>query len=132
MLVGTQNDRPDRIPLEVESHTIGIARELDHFSLHDVGKSVNPDDAVSEADNGSLAPGLDAEIETLDTSLDEITDFRWIQLHNSFLALIPEFLGKAFDLPPHRCVNHSITRTDEYTADQVRIDLDLDFGGFAQ
>ncbi len=85
-LVFAQHNRADRIALEVERHPVHAALELDHLAVHHLGQAVNPHDTVGHADDGALVLGLGADVEPLDTALDDFTDFRWVQLlHLGFL-----------------------------------------------
>ena len=81
VLVVAQHHRADRIALEVQSKPEAVAGKLQHLPLHHVRKSVNPTDAVAHRDHGALGTDFDAGIELLDLALDELADFRGVELH---------------------------------------------------
>ena len=123
MLVSTQNNGAHRVPFQVKGHTIGIPRKLHHFPLHDIGQAMNPHDTIGQTHDRSLAARLYTEIEVFDPGFYEFTDFRWIQLHNSFLALIPETFRQSLDLAADGGINHSIPCPNVNPTNQVPIDF---------
>ena len=81
MLVGTQDDRANGIPLEVERETESVVREFEHLALHGVGQTVDARDAIGQRHDGALRAYFRAGIEVLNPALDQLTDFRRVQLH---------------------------------------------------
>src|SRR5690606_16152290 len=81
------------VALEVEGHTVHAAFELDHLTVHDVGQAVNADDAVRHADDRALILGLRSDIQLLDPLLDDVADFRWIQLLHAWIPQQVPALG---------------------------------------
>ena len=76
----------DGVAFEIERDAVNAAIELDHLAVHDLGQTVNADNAVEYADDGALVAGLHRGIEAFDPLLDDFTDFRGIQLlHVRFL-----------------------------------------------
>ncbi len=82
VLVVAEDNRADRILLEVERETEGILRELDHFALHDFGKTMDSGDAVGQRNDRAFRARLDAYLEILDLFLDQIADFCRGKLHD--------------------------------------------------
>ena len=82
VLVVAQDDRTDRVALEVERHAEDIAGELDHLALHDISQAMNAGNAVGQADDGSLGARLGDCLELLDAALYQIADFSGIELHS--------------------------------------------------
>ena len=86
VLVVAEDHDADGVALEVERHAVDAARELDHLAVARGGQAVDADDAVRDADDGALVPGLRRDVEALDPVLDEVADFGGVELlHSSFL-----------------------------------------------
>src|SRR5690606_9613500 len=75
------------ITLEVQGHAVNAAFELDHFAVHHISEAMNTNDTVRHADDRAFVLGLRSDIKLLDSLLDDVTDFRWIQLLH---AVIPQ------------------------------------------
>ncbi len=75
VFVVTQNHRTDRVALQVQRQPVGVAGKLQHFVGHDVGQTVNTDDAVGDADDRAFGMSLGRQIEFFDLALDQLTDF---------------------------------------------------------
>ena len=88
MGVFTENNRADGVTLQVHCQAIGIARELQHFALHHVGKTMNTDNAVGNGNHGALRTKIGRDPKVFDPLLQQITDFTRIELHYS----APEFM----------------------------------------
>src|SRR5690606_41877622 len=87
LLVVTEYHGANGITLEVEGHAVDAAFELDHLAVHHISQAVNADNTVGHADNRAFVLGLRSDIELFDALLDDVTDFRWIQLLH---AVIPQ------------------------------------------
>ena len=72
-----------RVPLEVERQSVDPAREFQHFTGHGAGQPIDTAYAVGDADHRSLVTSLGNDIEILDPLLDQVADFRWIELHHA-------------------------------------------------
>jgi len=83
VLVCAHDHRADRILLQVQRQTVGVAREFDHFAGHHVRQPVNAGDAVGEADHGAFRTGFGRQIEVLDLLFNQFTDFCRADLHGS-------------------------------------------------
>src|SRR5690606_9462611 len=83
----------DGVARKVEGHAVHAAFELDHLTVHDVGQAVNADDAVGHADNRALILGLCSDIQLLYPLLDDVADFRWIQLLHAWIPQQVPALG---------------------------------------
>ena len=75
MFVLTQHHSANRILLQVQRHAEGIIRELNHFTVHDIGQTVNAHDAVGEGDHRAFVARFANDFETLDALFDEIANF---------------------------------------------------------
>src|SRR5690606_5864304 len=121
--VVTQNYRTDGVLLQVQCHTVYAAGELDHFPVHCVGQAVNTYDAVRYADDGADIARLRANIEFLDALLDNFANFGRIQLlHAMSLKSGFQRLGQLCKLAADRTVDDQVTRTNQHTANQRRVD----------
>src|SRR5690606_33689440 len=81
VLVFTEHHGADGVTLEVERHTEGVTGEFQHFALHDVGQAVDTGDAVGDGDHRALVTRRGGELQVLDPALDQVTDFRGVELH---------------------------------------------------
>ena len=75
VFVVTQDYRTDRIALEVQRHTVGVTRKLDHLARHNVSQTVNARDTVHQADNRALGPGFGRTLEVFDAIFDQFANF---------------------------------------------------------
>ena len=69
-----EDDRADRLLLEVEGHAHHPARELEHLEGEGGVEAVDLGDAVADLDDGADAAGLDAGVERIDRRLDDAGD----------------------------------------------------------
>jgi hypothetical protein len=81
VLVFAENHRADGVALEVHGEAEGVAGEFQHFALHDVGQAVHAADAVGHGDDGAFGAGGGSQLQILDLALDQVADFRGIELH---------------------------------------------------
>jgi HD superfamily phosphodiesterase len=81
MEVVAEHDRAHGVALEVERERKGLVRQLDHLALHDLAEAVDTHDAVGNANDRALGTRLGARIEVLDALLDQLADFRRVDLH---------------------------------------------------
>ena len=69
-----EDDRADRLLLEVEGHAHHPAGELEQLGRERAGEPVDLGDAVADLDDGADAAGLDAGVERVDRGLDDAGD----------------------------------------------------------
>ena len=81
MLIGAQDDRADRIALQIERQAIGIARKFNHLALHHITQAMQPGDAIGKTHDRALGAGLGVELQPLDFLLNQITDFSRADRH---------------------------------------------------
>jgi hypothetical protein len=74
-LVVAEDDRADRVLLEVQREAEQVARELDHFAVADIGQAVDAADAVRDRDDGADVAGFGSRFELADALLDQLADF---------------------------------------------------------
>jgi hypothetical protein len=91
MFVLAQHHGADGIALQVQGHTHGVAGKFQHFTLHDVGQTVHADNAVGDGNHRPLGTELGARFQVLDFALDQLADFRRIQLHRNSKILESSF-----------------------------------------
>ena len=72
--VVAQDDRADRLLLEVEGHAHQPAGELEQLGRQRAGQPVDLGDAVTDLDHRPHAPGLGAGVERVDRGLDDAGD----------------------------------------------------------
>ena len=75
LLVVAQDDRADRLLLEVEGHAHDAAGELEQLRRERALQAVDLGDAVADLDDGADRARLDAGIELVDCRLDDRGDF---------------------------------------------------------
>ena len=85
-LVLAQHHGADRVLLEVQRQAEQAARELDHFTVANVGEAVNAHDAVGDTDHRTDVVGLGGRIELRNPGLDEIADLGSLDGHAAFLT----------------------------------------------
>ena len=69
-----EDDRADRLLLEVEGHAHDPARELEHLGRQGAVEPVDLGDAVTDLDDRADAARLDARVERIDGGLDDAGD----------------------------------------------------------
>ena len=69
-----QDDRADRLLLEVEGHAHQPAREFEQLRRERAGQPVDLGDAVADLDHGPDAARLDARVEVVDRGFDDAGD----------------------------------------------------------
>src|SRR3569623_3441664 len=123
VFVGAEHHRADRVALQVERHAVGDAREFAHYTVQYVGQAVDADDAVGAAHHGAFGARLGADLGAVDTLLDEIADFRRIQLHfiNPLSSLAGQGHFKLRQLSQYGTVYHQFARSNDRTAHHARI-----------
>ncbi len=122
--VRTQYHRTYGVLLQVQCHTVYAARELDHFAVHSVGQTVDPYDTVGNAYDGTFVTGLGADIELLDATLDDFTNFGRIELlHCSAAPSNSRFqcFGQFRDFAANRAIDYQVAGADDDAADQAGI-----------
>ena len=82
MFVLTQNHGADKVALQVHGEAVGVARELEHFALHHVCQTVDTNDTVGHGNYRTLGTDFSAFSQVLNLGLDQIADFRGVQLHD--------------------------------------------------
>ena len=75
MFVVTENHRTHGVTLQVQRHAVSVARELNHFTLHDIGQAVNTGDTIRHADNRTFSTGFGNNFEFLNSLFDQFADF---------------------------------------------------------
>jgi hypothetical protein len=101
VLVVAEHHGADRILLQVERETEGIADELEHFAVACVGKPVDAHDAVGDAHHRADIARLGVGLELLDARLDQVADFRCLDGHINLLLRAPLWprVTLTFNLP---------------------------------
>ena len=69
-----EDDRADRLLLEVEGDAHHPAGELEQLRREGVGEAIDLGDAVADLDDRPDAAGLDARVELVDRGLDDAGD----------------------------------------------------------
>ena len=69
-----EDDRADRLLLEVEGHAHQPVGELEQLRRQRAGQAVDLGDPVADLDDGPDAAGLDARVEVVDRGLDDAGD----------------------------------------------------------
>ena len=82
MFVFTENNRTDGITFQVESETIGVVGEFEHFALHHVVQTVNTANTVGNRNDGPLGTEISGDPEAFDSLLQQFADFTGIKLHH--------------------------------------------------
>ena len=72
--VVAEDDRADRLLLEVEGHAHHPAGELEQLGRQGAVEAVDLGDAVADLDDRADAAGLDARVELVDRGLDDAGD----------------------------------------------------------
>ena len=83
MFIFTENNGADGVALEIQRQAIGVAGKFQHLALHRVGQTVNAADTIGHRDDRTLIADLGACADTLDPALDQLADFRRVELHVS-------------------------------------------------
>src|SRR5690606_30309751 len=107
--VVAQNHGTDGVLLQVQRHAVDATRELDHLAVHHIGQAVDADDTVGDGDDGAFVAGLGRDVEFLDTSLDDFTNFGRIELlHCSAAPSNSRFqrFGQFRELAAHRAIDN--------------------------
>ena len=68
-----------------EGDTRGRSSELKHLTLHHVRQTVHAHDTVSDRHHSALVANVCIRRQTLNSALDQLRNFCWIELHDSFL-----------------------------------------------
>ena len=119
-----QDDRADRLLLEVEGHAEDVAGELEQLGRQRVAEAVDLGDAVADLDHGADRAGLDAGVEAVDGGLDDAGDVVRTKGHVDLLEgargeLAPQPLEAAPDAP----VDQAVAEPDHDAAEDARIDV---------
>ena len=83
MFVSTENNGAHRIALKVQRKAVGVAREFQHLALHRIGEAMNTADTIGDRNHSALVANLGTRAESLDPALDQLADFRRVELHVS-------------------------------------------------
>ncbi len=81
VLVGAENYRTDGIAFEVQRQAEGVTGEFQHFTLHGVGQAVHAANAVGHGDDRAFGARGGGELQILNLALDQVADFRGVELH---------------------------------------------------
>ena len=74
------------VALQVQCHPVNAAFKFNHLAVHNVGQTVNTNNTVSYGNDSTFVLSFCRKFKTLNTLLDNFTDFRRIQLlHALFL-----------------------------------------------
>ena len=129
-----EDDRADRLLLEVEGHAHHAAGELEQLRRERAGEPVDLGDAVADLDDGPDAAGLDAGVERVDRGLDDAGDLVGTDGHRSSdllegarNELVPQSLEAASDAP----VDQAVADPHDEAAQQARVDLDVELDAAA-
>ncbi|MNV71034.1 hypothetical protein D3C71_1640280 [compost metagenome] len=82
VLVLAQDHGTNGVTLQVHGQAKGVARELEHFTLHHVCQAMDTNDTVGYGDHGTFGTRLYTFGQVLNLRLDQVTDFRGVQLHD--------------------------------------------------
>ena len=69
-----EDDRADRLLLEVEGHAHQAVREFEQLGRERAGQPIDLGDPVTDLDDGPDAAGLDTGVERVDRGLDDAGD----------------------------------------------------------
>ncbi|MNS56143.1 hypothetical protein D3C72_889950 [compost metagenome] len=83
VLVGTQNHGTDGVAFQIHCQAKRVAWEFQHLALHHVRQTVDAADTVGDGNNRALITHFSAAVKTLDPALDQLADFRWVELHTN-------------------------------------------------
>jgi hypothetical protein len=72
VLVLAQHHRADRVLLEVERESEGVARKLEHFAVAGIRQPMDAGDAVGDRDDRADVARLGDRLEALDPLLDQV------------------------------------------------------------
>ena len=128
-----EDDRADRLLLEVEGHAHHPAGELEHLGRERAVEAVDLGDAVADLDDGADAARLDAGVERVDGGLDDAGDLvganghGWDLLEGARDELIPQPLEAAPDAP----VDQAVADAHDEAAEQAGIDLGVELDAAA-
>jgi len=81
VFVFAEHHRADGVAFEVERETESVAGEFQHFALHRVGQSMNAADAVGDGHHRAFVARGRGKLKVLDPALDQVADFRGVELH---------------------------------------------------
>ncbi len=81
-----EDDRADRLFLEVEGHADQPAREFEQLGGERAGQPVDLGDAVADLDDGPDTAGLDTGVEVVDRGLDDAGDLVGTNGHRSQIS----------------------------------------------
>src|SRR6185369_1167972 len=87
VLVFAEHDGADGVTFEVQRHAEGVAREFEHFTLHDVLQAMHAADTVGDGNHGALRAHFRCALQVLDLALDQFRNFGRIQLHEILLVV---------------------------------------------
>src|SRR5690606_13855680 len=71
----TQNNRANRIALKVQGDAKDVTLEFDHFTVHNVGQTVNSNNTVSDRDHSAFVAVFDRNVQLFYTLFDNFTNF---------------------------------------------------------
>ena len=80
--VFAQHHGANGVALEVHGETEDVAGEFQHFALHGIGQAVDTADTVSHRNHGTFGTGIRGQLQVLNPTLDQVTDFRGVKLHS--------------------------------------------------
>ena len=120
-----EDDRADRLLLEVQGHAHHPAGELEHLGREGAVEPVDLGDAVADLDDRADAARLGRRVERVDRRLDDAGDLVGADGHESVLLqgargeLVPQPLEAAPDAP----VDESVADADDEPAEQALVDV---------
>ena len=123
-----EDDRADRLLLEVEGHAHHPAGELEQLGRQGAVEAVDLGDAVTDLDDGADAARLGARVELVDRGLDDAGDLVGTDGHGSDLLegardeLVPQPLQATSDAP----VDQAVADPHDQATQQAGIDLDIE------
>ncbi len=88
VLIFTQNHGAHGITFQVQRQTVCVVGEFQHFTLHHIGQTINTHNTICHAKNRAFSTCLSRRIVILDTTTNQTTNFRRVELHLSFLISI--------------------------------------------
>ena len=121
VLVVAEQDHADVFRVEVHDHAAQVAREVEHFARHDVGKTGDAADAVRHADDLARLEDVDVGVYGGELPADGFRDRLRLGIGAERVAL--HVLRQAVELVGERAVIDRIADAHAHAADEVLVHL---------
>src|SRR5437867_1196877 len=120
VLIGSENDRADRVLLEVEGDAANPALELEQLEGLRALQAVDLRDPVPDLGDDAHIRGQDWDVELLDPPLDQAADFVRTDAHEICL-LSGKALAQPIQLGAHAAIDETVANLDGRPGYQSRI-----------